>query len=111
VCFREKSLNHSCFFGWGASPPALEFEANWVLFDEQMRVFYQDVAAYVGEVTMAALQEGDARVAALNDQRARQRAFLKRSAPGVDAASWRPKKRHRRCAFQVSCHMHNVFLM
>lgn len=46
---------------------------------------------------------------ALEVRRARQRAFLKRKQPesGVKSADWRPRKRHRRSAWQWLCALHH----
>ena len=69
--------------------------------------YSKDVDDYLGEITMAGLISEEAREAALQDQRARQRSFLKRKATAAGTATWRPRKRHRRSAYQYTCHIHN----
>ena len=58
---------------------------------------------------MASLEGEEAKGAALRDHRERQRRFLKRAAEPEGPATWRPRKRHRKAAFQVAAHMHRVF--
>ena len=70
----------------------------------------EDVQSYLGEVTMASLISDEHLELALVDQRERMRHFLKKR-PAEDTLDGlhRPKKRHRRSAMQVGCHMHSVF--
>lgn len=54
---------------------------------------------------MSSMDGGPARQQALRDQRRRPQAFLNRKECG-GTHSWRPKKRHRKAAFQWLCHLH-----
>ena len=66
--------------------------------------------SYLGEVTLASLMSDDALDMTLDDRRERMRHFLQRK-PEEDLLGGlhRPKKRHRRSAMQVGCHLHSVF--
>jgi len=68
-------------------------------------VWIEDVALYLGEVTMASLEGESAKGAALRDHRERQRCFLRRAAEPEGPATWRPRKRHGKAAYQVAAHI------
>lgn len=67
----------------------------------------EDVSDFVGEVSLAGLQSSEGQSAALVDQRARQRAFLKRKSADDKKSEWRVRKKHRKTSYQYLCCMHN----
>jgi hypothetical protein len=69
----------------------------------------QDHADYVGQVTLAGLNsEPEVVQTALEEQRARQRCFLKRTLNDDNVGSHRPKKKNRKASYQTLCDVHNM---
>lgn len=55
---------------------------------------------------MASLEGEESKQKALAEQRVRQQGWMKRKQTGSNA-TWRPRKRYRKSAYQVVCHLHN----
>ena len=68
----------------------------------------EDVAEYVGDLTIAEAVGDDELASAKKKIAQRQRAFLKRKRGAKGQADWRPPKRHRKTSLPWIGHLHKM---